>query len=181
MNPIRSSEDSREAEIIEYFQRLHDRDGDYGEAMPYRLTASGAWAASRPEHLFDFFKRVDLYRFRLFIDLGSGDGVACCTAGLFTRAIGIESDPFLVSRAARAACDLNVQDRVGFICADFLTQRIQEADCLYIYPDKPLDALEKTIEGWDGTLFIYGPHFPPKRLSLAEKLRCGRETMSVYT
>jgi hypothetical protein len=185
MNPIQSSEDSGEAktkaEIIEYFQRLHGQDGDYGEALPYRSTASGAWAASRPEHLFNFFKRVDLSRFRLFIDLGSGDGVVSCTAGLFTRSIGIESDPFLVSRAARAARDLNLLSRVGFIRADFLTQRIQEADCLYIYPDKPIDALEKTLEGWDGTLFIYGPHFPPKRLSLMEKLRCGRETMSVYT
>ncbi len=185
MNPIQSSEDSREAKtaarIIQYFLRLHCEDENYGEALPYRLTASGVWAASRPEHLFNFFKRVDLSQFRLFIDLGSGDGVASCTAGLFTRSIGIESDPFLVSRAARAARDLNLLSRVGFIRADFLTQRIQEADCLYIYPDKPIDALEKTIEGWDGTLFIYGPHFPPKRLSLMEKLRCGRETMSVYT
>ncbi len=118
--------------------------------------------------------------FRLFIDLGSGDGVACCAAGLFTRSIGIESDPFLVSRAARAAQNLRLQSRVGFICADFLTQRIQEADCLYIYPDKPIDALEKTLEGWGGTLLIYGPHFAPRRLFLREKLRFGRETMSVY-
>ncbi len=185
MNPIQSSEDSGKpktaAEIIEYFQRLHGPDGEYGEALPYRLTASGAWAASRPEHLFNFFKRVDLSQFRLFIDLGSGDGVASCTAGLFTKSIGIESDLCLVSRAARAARDLNVQDRVGFICADFLTQRIQEADCLYIYPDKPINALEKTIEGWDGTLLIYGPHFPPKRLSLKGKLTYGRETLSAYT
>jgi hypothetical protein len=185
MNPIQSSEDSREdkraARIIGYFRRLQDWDGDNGEAMPYRLTASGAWAAARPGHLFNFFKRVDLSRFRLFIDLGSGDGVASCTAGLFTRSIGIESDPLLVSRAARAARDLKLQGRVGFICADFLTQRIQKADCLYIYPDKPIYALEKSLEVWDGTLLIYGPHFPPRRLSLEQKLRCGRETMSVYS
>ncbi|MFZ0946202.1 MAG: hypothetical protein WB930_09160 [Syntrophobacteraceae bacterium] len=185
MTPIQSSEDSRGAktavEIIEYFRKLHGPDGDYGHALPYRLTASGAWAASRPEHLFNFFRRLDLSRFRLFIDLGSGDGVATCAAGLFTRSIGIESDPFLVSRAARAARDLNLLSRVGFIRADFLTQRIQNADCLYIYPDKPIDALENTLAGWGGTLFIYGPHFPPKRLSLIEKLRCGRETISVYS
>jgi hypothetical protein len=184
MTPIQSSEDSRRAktaaEIIKYFRRLHGRGGDDAEALPYRLTASGAWAASRPAHLFNFFKRVDLSRFRLFIDLGSGDGVVSCTAGLFTRSIGIESDPFLVSSAVRAARDLNLLSRVGFIRADFLTQRIQKADCLYIYPDRPIDALEKALEGWDGTLFIYGPHFPPKRLSLMEKLRCGRETLSVY-
>ncbi len=184
MNLTQSSEDSREdktaAGIIQYFQRLHSGEGEFGEALPYRLTASGTWAASRPEHLFNFFKRAGLSRFRLFIDLGSGDGVTSCAAGMFTRSIGIESDPFLVSRAARAARDLKLLNRVGFICADFLTQRIQEADCLYIYPDRPIDALEPALDGWDGALFIYGPHFPPKRLSLMEKLRCGRETMSVY-
>jgi len=167
-------------EVIGYFQRLHACPGDRGEALPYRLTASGTWAASRPEHLFNFFKRVDLSSFSLFIDLGSGDGVASCAAGLFTRSIGIESDPYLVSRAARAARDLGLKDRVRFICADFLTQRIQEADCLYIYPDKPIDALEKTLEGWRGTLLIYGPHFPPGRFCLREKLSYGMETMSVY-
>jgi len=144
------------------------------------LTALGAWAASRPAHLYSFFRKVDLSRFRLFIDLGSGDGVAACTAGLFTRSIGMESDPILVSRAALAARDLKLESRVSFICANFLTQRIQQADCLYIYPDKPVHAMEDTLEGWDGTLLIYGPHFPPKRFCLLEKLRCGRETMSVY-
>ncbi|MGA2404725.1 MAG: hypothetical protein ABSG91_23985, partial [Syntrophobacteraceae bacterium] len=93
----------------------------------------------------------------------------------------IESDPFLVSQAGRAARDLRLESRVRFICADFLTQRIQRADCLYIYPDKPLHALEDALEGWGGVLLIYGPHFPPKRFRLREKLRCGRESMSVYT
>ncbi|SPF47703.1 conserved hypothetical protein [Syntrophobacter sp. SbD1] len=172
---------AKEAEVIRYFQERHGGPGDDAEALPYRLTSCGAWAASRPEHLFNFFKRVDLSRFRLFIDLGSGDGVACCTAGLFTRSIGIEADPFLVSRAAHAALDLKLQDRVGFICADFLTQRIQEADCLFVYPDKPVDAIEKSLQGWSGTLLIYGPHFPPKRFSPVEKLKYGRETLTVYS
>ncbi|MGA2402814.1 MAG: hypothetical protein ABSG91_14105, partial [Syntrophobacteraceae bacterium] len=99
MNQIRSSEDSRRAktaaEIIRYFRKLHGWRSDYGETPPYRLTASGSWAASRPAHLVNFFKKIGLSRFRLLIDLGSGDGVAACSAGLFTESIGIESDPFL--------------------------------------------------------------------------------------
>ena len=185
MNQIPSSEDRRRAkagtEIIGYFRKLHGWRTDHGETPPYRLTASGVWAASRPAHLVNLFKKTGLSRFRLFMDLGSGDGVAACTAGLFTESIGIESDPFLVSQAARAARDLGLEGRVRFICADFLTQRIQRADCLYIYPDKPVYALEDALEGWGGALLIYGPHFPPKRFGLMEKLRCGRETMSVYT
>ena len=184
MNPIRSSEDSggasRAVEVIRYFRRLQGRLGQGGETLPYRRTASGAWAASRSSHLFYFFKKIDLSTFRLFMDLGSGDGIACCTAGLFTWSIGIESDPFLVSQASRAAHDLKLEGRVQFIRADFFTQGIREADCLFIYPDKPVYALEEALEGWAGALLIYGPHFPPKRFRLMEKLRCGKETMSVY-
>ncbi len=152
-----------------------------GGTRPYRQTASGAWAASRPEYLLHFFEGLDLARFRLFVDLGSGDGVACCLAGLFTRVIGIESDYFLASQAQRAARALELRERVSFICADFLTQTIQRADCLYIYPDKPLDAVEKVLGDWNGHLLVYGPHFPPKRLELQKKLKLGMETMSVYS
>jgi hypothetical protein len=179
MNPIPSLEDSKvKAErVIGYFKRQQD---SFDGTRPYRRTASGAWAASRPKYLLHFFEGLALARFRLFVDLGSGDGVACCLAGLFTRAIGIESDYFLASGAQRAARDLGLQERVSFICADFLTQSIQTADCLYIYPDKPLDALEKVLGDWNGNLLVYGPHFPSKRLVLQKKLRLGMETMSLY-
>ncbi|MDR3553281.1 MAG: hypothetical protein P4L55_00870, partial [Syntrophobacteraceae bacterium] len=109
MNPIPSLEDrdgaKTAARVIEYFRRRLE---DGGQTYPYRLTASGAWAASRPEHLFSFFKSVDLSGFPLFIDLGSGDGVTCCVAGLFTRAIGIESDLLLASSARGAGRDLGL-------------------------------------------------------------------------
>ncbi|MDR3570471.1 MAG: hypothetical protein P4L43_20800 [Syntrophobacteraceae bacterium] len=181
MNPIPSSEvrgEEAAAGVIDYFR---NRLEDCSQASPYRRTASGAWAASRPEYLFSFFKMVNLSGFGLFIDLGAGDGVACCVAGLFTRALGIESDPLLAAGAGRAARHLHLQDRVGFICADFLAQSIGKADCLYVYPDKPIYAIENALEGWGGTLLVYGPHFPPKRFSLKKKLRLDMETMSVYS
>lgn len=161
--------------IIRYYRGLYARD-----RLPYRLTASGAFAPSRPAHLVCFFQKLGLSRFRLFVDLGSGDGIAACVAGLFTRAVGIESDPELAARAARAARDLGLRGRVSFLCADFFTQRIRTADCLYIYPDKPLYNLEKALAGWRGTLLAYGPHFPPKRFCRVDKLRCGRETLAAY-
>ncbi|MHC1725234.1 MAG: hypothetical protein AB9866_04350 [Syntrophobacteraceae bacterium] len=168
-------------ELIGYYRRLHGRPPEDGDPLPYRLTTSGAWAASRPAHLFHFFREIELSRFRLFVDLGSGDGIVACLAGLFTGAIGVEADPQLVSTAQRAARDLRLDNRVGFIRANFLGQKLQAADCLYIYPDKPVYALEEELEGWGGTLLIYGPHFPPKKLRLKTRLRCGRETLSVYT
>lgn len=165
--------------MVRYFEGSRGRP-DCVDDLPYRLTASGAWARSRPAHLFFFFRRIKLSGFRLFADLGSGDGAAACVAGLFTHAVGIESDPELASSAGRAARNLDIVDRVQFMCADFFTQRIRAADCLFIYPDKPIYSLEDVLDGWVGTLLVYGPHFPPKRMQLSEKLTCGKETLSVY-
>ncbi len=167
------------AKIIRHYKRFHGGGPD-GADLPYRLTASGAWAASLPAHLFYFFRKLRLGEGRLFIDLGSGDGVVACIAGLFIRTIGIEADTELALQAGRSARNLGLSGNVGFVCADFLTQRIREADYLYIYPDKPIDALEPLLQGWKGALLVYGPHFPPKRLIQADKLKCGRESLAIY-
>jgi hypothetical protein len=167
------------AGVIRYYRELHGLSAKNG-GDAYRLTASGMWAASRPAHLYYFFRKINLASFKLFLDLGSGDGIVSCLAGIFTRSVGIEVDPELASRAEQAAWDLGLERRVGFICGDFFTQRIQNADCLFIYPDKPLYVLEELLRGWRGTLLVYGPHFPPERFLLKEKLRCRRETLSVY-
>lgn len=176
----RSSRGRKAVELIRYFRAIHAGGPEDGRSPPYRMTSTGAWAVSRPEHLYVFFRALGLSDFRLFLDVGSGDGIAACLAALFTRAVGIEADPHLASRARRAALDLGLAARAHFICADFFTQRIREADCLYVYPDKPLYALEEALEGWTGTLLVYGPHFPPKRLSRTKQLRCGRETLTMY-
>lgn len=163
-------------ELIRRFERNPDPRG----IDSYRLTVSGAWARSRPAHLFYFFRKIDLSAFRLFVDLGSGDGAAACMAGLFTSAVGIEADANLVAAAAATARDLKLGERVSFLRADFFTQRIRSADVLFIYPDKPVHVLEASLEGWDGTLLVYGPHFPPKKMKLERALKCGRETLAVY-
>ncbi len=169
------------AELIGYYRKLHTHGSGDSDQLPYRLTVSGAWAVSRPAHLFYFFRKIELSRFRLFVDLGSGDGIVACLAALFTTAVGIEADSRLVRTARGAARALDLERRVGFIRADYLSQGLQAADCLYIYPDKPVFALERELSGWSGTLLIYGPHFPPKELKLRDKLRCGRETLAVYS
>ncbi|MCE5335415.1 MAG: hypothetical protein LLG06_12600 [Desulfobacteraceae bacterium] len=168
------------AGIIRYYRSLYGAGPEESGDSPYRITSAGAWAASRPAHLFSFFRRLNLSEFRLFLDVGSGDGIAVCLAGLLTRAVGIESDHLLASRARRASLDLGLDARVDFICADFFTQQIRHADCLYIYPDKPIYGLEDALEGWNGTLLVYGPHFAPRKLAPAGKLRCGKETIAVY-
>jgi len=144
------------------------------------MTSRGAWAASRIAHVHYFFKRLGLEKDRLFIDLGSGDGLVACVAGLFTRSIGIEADPDLCRTALEAIRSLRMNHRVEIICGDYLTMNLQRADCLYLYPDKPFMPLEALLTSWPGRLLVYGPHIPPKHLGSELNLQCGRERLQVY-
>ena len=165
--------------IVRYYRNLYkelERAGD----VPYRMTKLGAWATSRAAHVFYFFKTIDLDHHKLFIDLGSGDGVVSCIAGLFTSSVGIEIDPDLCSMAQTAARTLRMSERVNFLCGNYLDQRFHKADCLYLYPDKPFDRLAKKLINWRGTVLVYGPHLPPEALEPAGTLRCGKEQMVLY-
>lgn len=146
----------------------------------YRMTQLGAWAASRASHVYFFFKSVDLSSCKLFLDLGSGDGIVSCIAALFTRSMGIEIDADLCCIARRASHHLGLGDRVTFVRGDYLDHRMDRADCLYLYPDKPFDRLAERLSSWNGTLLVYGPHLPPHHLRAVRTLRCGREQMVLY-
>lgn len=165
--------------ITRYYGRLHDDLRRKG-LLPYRLTQLGAWASSRPHHVYYFLRRVNLSRYRLFMDLGSGDGIVACLGGLFTRSVGIEIDADLCGTAAKASRDLGMEGTVSFICADYRNQNIWRGDCLYLYPEIPVTHLELLLKGWSGTVLIYGSHFPPETLLPFFRLKCGRETMTAY-
>jgi len=167
------------AGIFRHYRQSHDYVTEKTGGC-YKLTELGAWATSRPAHIFYFFKRLDLSRYALFADLGSGDGLVACIAGLFTLSVGVEIDLGLCARAGRSSAELGLDGRVKYVCADYLTQRIRRADCLYLYPDKPLDALEGILAEWGGSLLVYGPHIPPRWLTGVETLHCGRERMVRY-
>ncbi len=165
--------------ILRHYRHLHELLEQSGQG-PYRMTSRGAWATSRIAHVHYFFKRLGLDKNRLFVDLGSGDGLVACVAGLFTRSVGIEADPDLCRTAAEAVQFLGMTDRVRIVCGDYLTMNLQGADCLYLYPDKPFTPLEQLLASWPGRLLVYGPHMPPSRLVPERRLRCGRERLQVY-
>jgi len=165
--------------ITRTYRRLHEEAGILKTGL-YRLTAQGAWASSRAPHVFFFFRKLRLHRYRCFLDLGSGDGMVVCLAGLFTRALGIEIDPELCGLAQRAARDLGVAALVGFVCGDYRQLPIHRADCLYCYPDKPLPAIADRLRTWRGDLLVYGPHFPPPGFAAITRLACGRERLVLY-
>ncbi|MHC1744933.1 MAG: methyltransferase [Syntrophobacteraceae bacterium] len=168
--------------LLRYYHGLHEIWARSGHRL-YRATSLGAWASSRPEHLYYFFRSINLSRFKLLVDLGCGDGVVACVASLFTHAVGIEIDPDLCRAGRKASVVLGLQNRVDFICGDFSSQRITRADCLFVYPDKPMARLEEilTEAAWSGTLLVYGPHLPPSRLKPVDRLSCGRERLVMYT
>lgn len=166
------------AALIRYYRELHRASGITED--PYQLTKLGAWAASRAPHVYSFFRRMELDRYELFLDLGSGDGVVACIAGLFTRSVGIEVDFRLCGLAQRATQDLSLTGRVSFICGDYRQLPIRRADCLYHYPDKPMQKLEDLLIGWRGDLLVYGPHFTLRTRVPILRLACGRERMVLY-
>ena len=169
----------RFAAIARYYRNFY-KELERSGLDPYRMTKLGAWATSRAAHVFFFFRTIELANCKLFLDLGSGDGIVSCIAGIFTRSVGIEIDADLCSIARNASCDLRLDTRVNFICGDYLDHKIDQADCLYLYPDKPFDRLAKKLSKWKGTILIYGPHLPPQNFEPVRTLRCGKEQMVLY-
>jgi hypothetical protein len=167
------------ARIESHYQGLYQQLAETGR-MPYRHTRLGAWAASVAANVFHFFSCLQLSKYRLFIDLGSGDGVVACIAGLFTRAVGIEIDPALCGVARRAAQQLQLSSQVGICCGDYRKLRVRQADCLYLYPDKPLADVEALLAGWQGHLLVAGPHFTPQNFEPLQLLQRGRDQLAVY-
>jgi len=170
---------SRFKRIAAYFRGLYAEMEQEGE-LPYRLTRLGAWAPSRAHHVYYFFRKLDVSRYSLFIDLGSGDGIVACLAGLFTHSVGIEIDPRLCRIASKAASDLNLRGSVSFICGDYRMQNVEQGDCLYVYPEKPLASLEALLNNWQGIILVYGHHFPPARFITLASVKCGREQITAY-
>ena len=176
---VRSRRDVRFSRIERHYRERYQRLERSGKGC-YRLTGLGAWAASVPEHVYYFFQQLGLERRQLLIDLGSGDGLVVCIAGLFTRSVGLEIDRWLCHAARQSIQALGLGERVGVVCGDYLTQRIRQADCLYIYPDKPLNHLETILGGWQGMLLVAGPHFPLNSFDPVQRLRCGRDELVAY-
>lgn len=171
--------DARFAGVEAYYRELHQHLEHSGQGC-YRATSLGAWAASIAHHVYHFFRELQLDRQRLVIDLGSGDGLVTCIAGLFTEAVGIEIDELLCLRARRAIRELGLDGRVTTVCGNYLTQRFWHADCLYVYPDKPLDGLEAMLAGWEGMLLVAGAHFPLRSFVPVQEFTRGWDRLIVY-
>lgn len=157
---------------LERFQR--------GLDQPYKMTPLGMWACSDPGELLDLFQQVDLGSFGHLADLGSGDGRAVLLASLFTRATGIEADPWLLATSRCLARELGLT-RASFLEGDCRQADLTPYDLLFIYPDKPLAWLEALLPAqWPGRLLVYGAGFRPQGLIHLRTLHAGRTLCTLW-
>ena len=64
--------------------------------LPMWSTEKGFWNSSITDDLYETFKKINLHKFKSFLDIGSGDGKVVLIASLFCKnAEGIEIDDFL--------------------------------------------------------------------------------------
>ena len=137
--------------------------------LPMGDTDKGIWGTAITHHIFDFFQKIKLqqYKNKQFIDLGSGDGKVVLIASLFgVNAAGIEFDNDLIKSSIKIRDELKL--RAEFIQADFLEHDLSKYDIIFINPDKGFHYKleEKLIKEIKPTakLFVYNNIFVPRFL-----------------
>jgi hypothetical protein len=130
--------------------------------LPYRSTETGMWATSDGKEVYEALRYFSADKYTSFADLGSGDGKVVLIASLFTLATGYETDPELYRASVEIRNALRLT-RATFVRQDFLKTDLSPHDLIYLYPDKPVHALEeKLLPTWRGHLVVNGPHFSPR-------------------
>ncbi|MFP3870103.1 MAG: class I SAM-dependent methyltransferase [Syntrophobacteria bacterium] len=167
-SPERDAAFARLTDAYQGFYRSLRRSG----GLPYRSTRSGMWAASDAKEVYSAFCFFGLDRYTHMADLGSGDGKVVLIASLFTRAAGYEIDQELYRTSVRIRDELNLP-YAEFFQQDYLEADLSSYDLLYLYPDKPLYALEEKLRvSWCGCVLVKGHHMPPRHLrNIAESPR----------
>ena len=149
--------------------------------LPLRETAAGFWGTSICDEIFKIFKRINLQKFKNFLDVGSGDGRVVLIASLFTKATGIELDLQLYKKSLEIGNKLQLNAK--FIHDDFFEHDFSNYDILFCYPDKPLHhgLGHKLGEELKGKLILYGHHLYPIPLHKKEEFRVNGTLIGIYT
>ena len=153
--------------------------------LPMKDTGIGYWGISPLNEVFEILTAARLERYKSFIDLGSGDGRVVMLASLFTKAEGIEADPWLHSVAMR------IKERLSTIPGiknaklhqkDFMGHDLSRYDLLFIHPDKPLyRGLEPKLRNeMRGNLLGYGHHRHPHSLKKEWGFQSGMGVATIY-
>jgi len=149
--------------------------------LTYRDTEMGIWGVCVAEYVYEFFKKINLKKYKNFIDLGSGDGKVVLIASLFTKATGIEFDKELVEKSIKIRDKLKL--KCNFVQGDFLKHDLTKYDIIFVNPDKGFDkGLEKKLlKELKGKLAVYNIVFHPRFLKKGKTYMFEQTPVVVYS
>ena len=172
-------------QIKEVYDNFYKTLLEKGE-FPWKDTEIGYWGVSVADEVFELFKRIKLQDFNHFVDIGSGDGKVVLIASLFTKATGIEFDPWLVKCSEVIKSKLEHIPHISkttFIQKDFMQHHLGDFDIIYWHPDKSMNiGLErKFIREMKGKLIVHGPFHHPESLKKEKDFEIGGTYFTVYS
>lgn len=149
--------------------------------IPYHETEKGTWGISVAEYLYEFFKQINLKKYKNFLDLGSGDGKVVLIASLFTKATGIEYDKKLFEKSIEIRDKLKLN--ANFIQGDFLKQNLTKYNVIFINPDKGFhnETETKLLEELKGILIVYNFIYHPRFLKKGKTYQFEQTPITIYT
>jgi len=176
MDNLREQFNKIKKEYDDYYKSFYDNG-----KFPMGDTEKGFWGAAISEDVFDFFQKIELQKFKHFIDLGSGDGKVVLIASLFTKATGIEFDKDLIDKSNEVKDKLDL--KAEFLQKDFFDLDLSEYDFVFINPDKDFyHGLEdKLLKELKGTLFVYNFVFSPRFLKKGRTYWAKQTPVASYT
>ena len=151
--------------------------------LPMWSTENGFWNAAISDEIYWAFKKINLGKFKNFLDIGSGDGKVVLIASLFCRnAEGIEIDSFLHNKAVEMKNKFKISN-AAFHNKDFFGHDFSKYDVLFLSPDAPLErGLEnKFLKELNGKLIHYGHHFHPGFLKKESSFLVNGNLVSLYS
>ncbi|MDO8740719.1 MAG: class I SAM-dependent methyltransferase [Candidatus Woesearchaeota archaeon] len=149
----------------------------------YKDTEKGIWGITPCEDIFNLFIKINLEKYKTFLDIGSGDGRAVLTAALFgINTVGIEIDDELIKVSNEIKNKLKIKNAV-FLKKDFFGEDFSKYDVLFINPDKGfhLGLEDKLIKELKGRLFVYNRIFVPRFLKKTRMIWVGQMPIIEYT
>lgn len=149
--------------------------------LPMRSTEKGFWGSAVSDEVFEAFKKINLQKYKNFLDLGSGDGKVVLIAALFVKnSYGIEFDKQLYNKSIEIKEKTGIQN-ANFFLADFFDFSFSNYDVIFCNPDSHLDKIEKKmIREFNGIFVNYGNNFYPKQLRKSGEFAINNTRISVH-
>ncbi|MBU0461692.1 MAG: class I SAM-dependent methyltransferase [Nanoarchaeota archaeon] len=128
-------------------------------------TEKGIFGTADCDVVFGFFKKIELDRYKNFLDIGSGDGRVVIIASLFTDATGIEADEELIEVSKKIRKEIKTENKITFLKEDYLMHDLSQYDIIFINPDKEFpEQLDKKLLESNARVFVYNHIFRPNKL-----------------